>query len=167
MGNETIKSLRTKADELSAAGITNRETLLEALPVLVRLKELADFARKNLAASVVSATRLSELCTKYAKEHPGVFDAKRLVPNQQGVLTGDISLEGGRYHLACGYDGYERTDEGKLTKEFLDGLPEAWRKKSYKIDVTGINNAAPTPDDLAQHGLRAKAKNVWSFESEP
>ena len=163
MNKETIKELRERADEMITAGIANKDALFAALPVLTELQAKADGAKKNLAAAVKTLTMLSELCSRYALEHESVFEKKRLVTNQQGVRTGDIVLADATYHFASGYDGYVRNSPEKLTQDFLASLPEKWRKASLKLDVSGINEDGPTDEELAERGLAAKVRNVWSL----
>ena len=163
MKNKTIKELRVRADEMIAAGIANKDALFAALPVLTELQAKAKSAKKNLAASVKTLTTLSELCSRYALEHESVFAKKRLVTNQQGVRTGDVVLDEATYHFASGYDGYVRSTPDKLTQDFLASLPEKWRKSSLKLDVSGINEDAPSDEELAERGLTQKIRNVWSL----
>ena len=166
MNKETIKELRERADEMISAGIANKDALFAALPVLTALQAKAESAKKNLAASVKTLTMLSELCSRYALDHESVFEKKRLVANQQGVRTGDVVLGDATYHFASGYDGYVRRAGDKLTQDFLASLPENWRKASLKIDVSGINEDAPSDEELAEHGLAPKTRNVWSLVEE-
>ena len=91
------------------------------------------------------------------------MNAKR---NLQDVRTGDVVLGEATYHFASGYDGYVRRADGKLTQDFLASLPENWRKASLKIDVSGINADGPSDEELAEHGLAPKTKNVWSLVEE-
>ena len=166
MNKDTIKELRERADEMISAGIANKDALFAALPVLTALQAKAEFAKKSLASSVKTLTMLSELCSRYALAHESVFEKKRLVANQQGVRTGDVVLGEATYHFASGYDGYVRRADGKLTQDFLASLPENWRKASLKIDVSGINADGPSDEELAEHGLAPKTKNVWSLVEE-
>ena len=166
MNKETIKELREKADEMIAAGIANKDALFAALPVLTALQAKTEFAKRSLAASVKTLTMLSELCSRYALAHESVFEKKRLVTNQQGVRTGDIVQGDATYHFASGYDGYARNTPDKLTQDFLATLPEKWRKESLKLDVSGINEDGPSDEELAEHGLVPKVRNVWSLAEE-
>ena len=163
MNKETIKELRERADEMISAGIANKDALFAALPVLTALQAKAESAKRNLAASVKTLTQLSELCSRYALVHESVFEKKRLVANQQGVRTGDVVLDEATYHFSSGYDGYVRNTPDKLTQDFLAALPEKWRKPSLKLDVSGINEDAPSDEELAEHGLAPKVRNVWSL----
>jgi len=166
MGTETIKTLREKAEALISGGITNREELLAALPIVIDLQTRAEFAKKSLASAVRSLTMLTELCSKYALRHESVFEKRQLVMSQQGVRVGDVVLDDTIYHFASGYDGFERNDGGKLTQDFLANLPESWRKSSYKLSTSGINAARPTEEELAEHKLRQKPNNAWSLGGE-
>ena len=163
MNKETIKELREQADEMISAGIANRDALFAALPVLTALQAKAESAKRNLAATVKSLTMLSELCSRYALAHESVFEKRRLVTNQLGVKTGDVVLGDATYHFASGYDGYVRNSPEKLTQDFLATLPEKWRKESLKLDVSGINEDAPSNEELAERGLAPKVRNVWSL----
>ena len=163
MNKETIKELRVRADEMIAAGIANKDALFAALPLLTELQAKAESAKKNLAASVRTLTQLSELCSRYALAHESVFEKKRLIANQQGVRTGDVVQGDATYHFTSGYDGYVRNSPEKLTQDFLASLPEKWRKSSLKLDVSGINEDGPTDEELAERGLAAKVRNVWSL----
>jgi len=159
----TLRELRLSAEGMAAAGITNQEALLAALPVLIELQNAVSGHRKAVNAASDAATSLSDRCTAYATKHPSVFEGGKLVENQQKVRTGDIRLENAAYHLACGYDGYQRCEEDeKMTKDFLAKLPESWRKTKTAISTTGINEAHPTAKELAKYGLKEKPKNVWS-----
>ena len=163
MNTKTIKELRERADEMIAAGIANKDALFAALPVLTALQAKAESAKKNLAASVKTLTMLSELCSRYALAHESVFEKKRLVANQQGVRTGDIVQGDATYHFASGYDGYVRNTPDKLTQDFLATLPEKWRKQKIELSTSGINEDAPSDEELAEHGLAPKVRNVWSL----
>ena len=163
MNTKTIKELRERADEMIAAGITNKDALFAALPVLTALQAKAESAKKNLAASVKTMTMLSELCSRYALAHESVFEKKRLVTNQQGVRTGDVVQGDATYHFASGYDGYVRNTPDKLTQDFLATLPEKWRKQKLELSTSGINEDAPSEKELAKRGLAPKTKNVWSL----
>ena len=163
MNKETIKELRVRADELISAGIANKDALFAALPVLTALQAKADIAKKTLAVTVKSLTMLSELCSRYAIAHESVFEKKRLVANQQGVRTGDIVLDEATYHFASGYDGYARNTPDKLTQDFLATLPEKWRKEKLELSTSGINEDAPSDEELAKRGLAPKVRNVWSL----
>ena len=163
MNKETIQELRVRADEMIAAGITNKDALFAALPVLTALQAKAESAKKNLAASVKTLTMLSELCSRYALAHESVFEKKRLVANQQGVRTGDVALDEATYHFASGYDGYMRNTPEKLTQDFLATLPEKWRKQKLELSTSGINEDAPSEKELAKRGLAPKVRNVWSL----
>ena len=163
MNKETIKELRERADEMITAGIANKDALFAALPLLTELQAKAESARRNLAASVKTLTTLSELCSRYALAHESVFEKRRLVANQQGVMTGDVILEDATYHFASGYDGYVRSSPEKLTQDFLATLPENWRKQKLELSTSGINEEAPSEEELARHGLAPKVRNVWSL----
>ena len=163
MNKETIKELRVRADEMIAAGIANKDALFAALPVLTALQAKAESAKKNLAASVKTLTMLSELCSRYALAHESVFEKKRLVANQQGVRTGDIVQGDATYHFASGYDGYVRSTPDKLTQDFLATLPENWRKEKLELSTSGINEDAPSDEELAKRGLAPKVRNAWSL----
>jgi len=162
MKTETIKSLRERADELVEGGINNKDALYAALPVLTDLQAKTEFARKSLASAVKSLSMLSELCSKYALGHESVFEKQKLVTSQQGVRVGDVILGEATYHFASSYDGFERNDGGKLTQDFLEALPKRWRKAAFKLSTSGINEDAPTDEELAEHNLRQKPKNEWS-----
>ena len=166
MNKETIKELRDRADEMISEGIANKDALFAALPVLTELQAKAEFAKKNLAATVKTLAQLSELCSRYALDHESIFAKKRLVTNQQGVRTGDVVLDEATYHFASGYDGYVRNTPDKLTQDFLATLPENWRKQKIELSVSGINEDAPSDAELAKRGLAAKVKNVWSLVEE-
>ena len=163
MNKETIKELREKADGMITAGIANKDALFAALPVLTALQAKAESAKRNLAASVKTLTMLSELCSRYALAHESVFEKKRLVANQQGVRTGDVVLDDATYHFASGYDGYVRNTPDKLTQDFLATLPENWRKEKLELSTSGINEDAPSDEELAKRGLAPKVRNVWSL----
>ena len=163
MNTKTIKELREQADEMISAGIANKDALFAALPVITALQAKAESAKKNLAATVKSLTMLSELCSRYALGHESVFEKKRLVANQQGVRTGDVVLDEATYHFASGYDGYVRNTPDKLTQDFLATLPEKWRKQRIELSVSGINEDAPSDEELAKRGLAPKVKNAWSL----
>ncbi len=162
MNKETIKELREQADGMISDGIANRDALFAALPVLTELQAKTESAKRNLAASVKTLTQLSELCSRYVLAHESVFANGRLVTNQLGVKAGDVVLGDATYHFASGYDGYVRNSPEKLTQDFLASLPEKWRKASLKLDVSGINEDGPTDEELAERGLAAKVRNVWS-----
>ena len=163
MNKVTIKELREKADEMIAAGIANKDALFAALPVLTALQAKAEFAKRSLAASMKTLTQLSELCSRYALAHESVFEKKRLVANQQGVRTGDVVLDEATYHFASGYDGYVRNTPDKLTQDFLATLPEKWRKQKIELSTSGINEDAPSDEELAERGLAPKVRNAWSL----
>ena len=163
MNKETIKELRERADEMISAGIANKDALIAALPVLTELQAKTEFAKRSLAASVKTLTMLSELCSRYALGHESVFAKKRLVANQQGVRTGDVVLDEATYHFASGYDGYVRNTPDRLTQDFLATLPEKWRKQKLELSTSGINEDAPSDEELAERGLAPKVRNVWSL----
>ena len=163
MNKETIKELRVRADEMIAAGIANKDALFAALPVLTELQAKTEFAKRSLAASVKTLTMLSELCSRYALAHESIFEKKRLVANQQGVRTGDLIVDEATYHFASGYDGYMRNTPDKLTQGFLATLPEKWRKQKIELSTSGINEDAPSDEELAKRGLAPKVKNAWSL----
>ena len=163
MNKETIKELRERAEEMISAGIANKDALFAALPVLTALQAKAEFAKRGLASSVKTLTMLSELCSRYALAHESVFEKKRLVTNQLGVKTGDVVLGDATYHFASGYDGYVRNTPDKLTQDFLATLPENWRKQKIELSTSGINEDAPSDEELAKRGLAPKVRNVWSL----
>ena len=163
MNTKTIKELRERADEMISEGIANKDALFAALPVLTELQAKAEFAKKNLAASVKTLTMLSELCSRYALAHESVFEKRQLVTNQQGVRTGDVVQGDATYHFASGYDGYVRSTPGKLTQDFLATLPKNWCKQKIELSTSGINEDAPSDKELAKRGLAPKVKNVWSL----
>ena len=163
MNKETIKELRERADEMISVGIANKDALFAALPVLTALQAKAEFAKRSLASSVKTLTMLSELCSRYALAHESVFEKRRLVANQQGVKTGDVVLDEATYHFASGYDGYVRNTPDKLTQDFLATLPEKWRKQKIELNTSGINEDAPSDEELAKRGLAPKVKNAWSL----
>ena len=166
MNRETIKDLRERADELIAAGIANKDALFAALPVLTDLQARAEGAKRSLAAALRSMTQLSELCSRYALAHESVFAKKRLITDQLGVRTGDIAQGDATYHFASGYDGYVRNTPDRLTQDFLATLPENWRKQRFELSTSGINEDAPSDEELAKRGLAPKPRNVWSLVEE-
>ena len=163
MNKDTIRELRERADEMISTGIANKDALFAALPVLTALQAKAEFAKRSLASSVKTLTMLSELCSRYALAHESVFEKRRLVANQQGVKTGDVVLDEATYHFASGYDGYVRNTPDKLTQDFLATLPEKWRKQKIELNTSGINEDAPSDEELAKRGLAPKVKNAWSL----
>ena len=167
MKKETLKELRTHADELIDGGIPNKEALFDALPVLADLQVVTEIAKKQLAGAVKAMKQLSELCSNYALDHESVFENKRLIANQQGVKTGDIVREDATYHFASGFDGYQRKNpRDKMTQDFLARLPETWRKMKLDINVSGINADGPDEEQLDKYGLAQKPNNVWSKAEE-
>jgi len=166
MAKDTLKDLREKAEELVAGGIKNQEALYEALPILTDLQFKAAIATKVLAGTVKIGKMLSEMCSKYAMAHESVFKNRQLIKSQQGVLVGDVVRDEATYHFAAGFNGYERDDGQKMTREFLKSLPEGWTKTELKISTTGINAAMPDEEELSVHHLRQKCKNEWSVAQE-
>ena len=67
------------------------------------------------------------------------------------------------YHFASGYDGYVRNTPDRLTQDFLATLPEKWRKHKLELSTSGINEDAPSDEELAERGLAPKVRNVWSL----
>ena len=167
MANTSLKNLRMKAQEIVQNGVTTRDALNAALPVLVKLKEALEAARANLKGSALDFSDLSEICTRYAEKHPGCFEGSGLVPNQMGVLSGIVEDESeNRYKLVIGYNGYERTNGETITQKFLASLPKGWTKTKLELSTTAINSAAVTDGELEKAGLQQKTKAVWSLVEE-
>ena len=157
-----MKTLRAAAQTALDGKINTKSKLYAALPTLVAQQHALESARKTLNATGALTRKLSEACAAFAKDNETVFEAGRLIENQNGVRVGDIVIDDTAYHLACGYDGYMRTDGGKMTQDFLATLPTEWTTKKCELSTSGINANAPTEDDLAKYGLREKPNNTWS-----
>ena len=157
-----MKTLRAEAEALLAEKIDSKAKLCAAIPTLVRLQEALVIANRIRTASKRVADLLAEACTKYAEGHETIFEKGRLIPDQNGVRSGDIDIGETTFHLACGYDGYMRTNGEKITQEFLATLPEGWVKTKNELDTTGVNAANPSDETLEAYGLAEKPNNVWS-----
>ena len=161
-----IKDLREQVEKMLKEGVATKERLLLALPLLIEFQEALAAARRSQRVCSEAAKALSEACTRYVQNHPSVLEAGHLVPDQNGVLTGDIIIDDADYHLACGYDGYMRTDGGMCTQDFLATLPAAWIKPNLRLSSTAINAANPGEEALAEAGLTGRPNNVWSLREE-
>ena len=51
-------------------------------------------------------------------------------------------------------------------KKNLATLPEKWRKQKIELSTSGINEDGPTDAELAERGLAAKVRNIWSLVEE-
>ncbi len=162
MARKDIKTLREEAEALVEGGVRNKVQLIEAVPALIELQNAAKAAKKNLDASNAVARALSKACSEYAHEHPEyVFGSFMVSPI--GVESGDLEIDGRTYHFKHGFEGYVRSEEGKLiTQEFLAGLPEGWAKSKLELDTTALNKAEPKAEELEEFGLMRKVKQVWA-----
>ena len=159
---KSLKTIDENATESLKNGVANLEQLKTAVPTLVELCEAIKHHRSLLLALDRKSKLLCAACTAYATKHQTCFDDKQMHTSQQGVLTGDITIDDTTYHLACGYDGYVRADGEKLTQDFLRSLPEEWRKEKLELNVTGINDAQVDEEELEKQGLAPKSVNTWS-----
>lgn len=159
---KSMKTLRTEAQQVLDDKVDTKAKLYDALPKLISLQDAITAA--NTAAKKIAALKkeLSEACVKYAVEHPSVFEGGRLIENQSGVLVGDIVIDDVTYHLACGFEGYERSNGSNLSQPFLATLPDGWTKTKLELSTTGINAAKPSEEKLAELGLVEKPNNKWS-----
>ena len=66
----TMKDLRLKAETLLAGKITNKDALLEAVPVLVEFQELVKITSRTAKACGKIVGELSDACADYALAHP-------------------------------------------------------------------------------------------------
>jgi len=156
-----LKEYAEKAQELIDEGVNNAVNLHEALPILVEGLEAVKAMRRTLAAMSKNLGELADLCTEYALERRSVFlDG---VKERDGVLTGDVEVDGTVYHMSAGYDGYVRADGNNLTKEFLESLPDGWTRQRIELDTAAIKEDCSSSDDLGGYGLAPKPKNVWSY----
>jgi len=164
--------MATKADidnltpEIEAAirgGVSSLNDLKVAVPLLVEYQEyLADY-QKSLKRSGELAAELSRLCTEYATAHKSrVFDVS-FSCSPIGVETGDIEIDGEIFHHVDGFNGYERDDGQKMTKDFYETLPSEWVKMQPKLDTSRIaKDTGDDEDELEENGLCRKRKCVWS-----
>lgn len=163
---KSLSELQHAAAAILRKGVTNKATLLEALPLLIELENAATATFRHASACLKVVRSLSEDCTAYVTDHPSVLEEGTFVENQNGVLTGDVFIEDTDYHLACGYDGYMRTEKAAMDQKFLSRLPKGWTKARLEISTTGINASRPTEEALAAAGLQPRPKNVWSVKAE-
>ena len=165
MGKEKTKlsKLQQTAEELLVRGVTNKAILNEALPLLIELQSATTAAQRHAKACGEVVKALSEACTAYVTDHPSVLEAGDFIPNQNGVLTGDVVIDDRDYHISCGFDGYVPLTRGQLTQAFLATLPEGWTRTKTELSTSAINAANPTDEELAAAGLRQKPKNVWTM----
>lgn len=155
-----MKDARTKVENLLEAGIKTRAQLDEALPILTRLKSMTEVTGQTVRDCNKLIKAMSDACADYAIKHPTSFvDGLQTV---DGVQVGDVLVGDTLYHLANGYEGYKRITGENMNQGFLGGLPKKWVKAKMELDVTGINRAGVTLDDLELHGLYRPAKNEWS-----
>ena len=163
MDNDGLDALRESAEAALSAGVANRAQLVAAVPALValqaELKALADRARE--ARKVADALAL--LCSEYAHAHPGYVFGETFAVSAIGVASGDLEIDGRTYHFSRGFDGYCRTEQGaSMSQGFLKTLPKGWTKQRLELSATGVSKADPGEDELAEHGLARKVKDVWS-----
>ena len=159
----TLKKLREDAEAALEAGVANKAQLVEAVPALVALQERIVQTQKSINAAKKVVEALTKLCSDYAHDHPQfVFDQAFSV-SPIGGESGDLEIGEITYHYSRGFDGYIRTEPGKLlTQDFLSGLPDGWAKKKLELDVTAVANANLSADALAEHGLKRKPRYKWT-----
>ena len=156
----TMKDLRLKAETLLAGKITNKDALLEAVPVLVEFQELVKITSRTAKACGKVVGELSDACAEYALAHPTVFENG--VRTEDGVQVGDVRIDETLYHLASGYGSPKRIDGENLSQSFIGELPKTWTKAKVELDTTAINRAHVPVEELEKHGLYRPAKNEWS-----
>jgi len=157
---KTMKQLRAEAEALIADGITNKQELYKALPVLIDLQEACVSANKTVKRCKEIAAELSEACSRYALDHQSVFD-EGLVLIGKGVRNGELTIDETTYHFASGYGSPKRLDGDALSQDFLGGLPEGWTKAKLELDTTGINRLKVDDKTLEEEGLYRPEKNEW------
>ncbi len=162
MARETIKVLREAAEAALAGCVNNKEKLLAAVPTLVELQKSAKIAEERLKETKAVIDALSKECSAYAHEHPEYVCDDTFSVSPIGVESGDIEIDGTKYHFSYGFEGYTRSDPAeKMTQDFLKGLPKGWAKSKLSLDTTAINKAKPSEDELGEAGLERKVKCAW------
>ncbi len=162
MPKPTIKTLKEQIAALSEAGVSNKNALTAAVPLIVDAQNHIAHLRASTNELKTAVEELAAQASAYAIAHTShVFGSIETHPC--GTLTGDIEIDGRLFHFAAGHKGYTRIDEGtNLDKSFLAALPNAWTKMKRELDVTAIGRLNVTVDELAECGLKPKENNVWS-----
>lgn len=150
-----------RADIDSLAPITNKESFLAALPLIVEAATKIKAMRATIKKIGDLADALNDKASAYALGHESVF-ADGLRPDGKGVLHGNVEVEGRLFHFSAGFKGYMRSDGDSMTQGFLDGLPEKWTRGKLELDATGIERLGVTSEQLEKAGLVRKPNNVWS-----
>ena len=162
MANESMKTLREKAEELVRGGIGNRAQLLAAVPALVRLQSAVKMAKARLAETKKVEEELCRVCSEYAHAHPDHVFGESFSVSPIGVESGDVTIDERCYHFSYGFDGYVRSDAAQtLSQDFLAGLPAGWTKSRLELDKTAVNRLKPSEEELASVGLERKVKSGW------
>ena len=158
-----VDNLTPRIESAIRGGVSSLNALRDAVPLLVKYQEyLADY-QKSLKRSGELAAELSRLCTEYATAHKSrVFDVS-FSCSPIGVETGDIEIDGEIFHHVDGFNGYERDDGQKMTKDFYETLPSEWVKMQPKLDVKRIKEETEDDEDeLEENGLCRKRVCTWS-----
>ena len=108
-----------------------------------------------------SMAAIATLATKYADDHPGVFDEPEKEV-REGVFQSQLTTEDGAYRLTRSR-GELQTDTGDaLTQGRLAGLPAEWTKQKLELDRTGIRRLKVSDTELAGYGLVRHERKIWS-----
>jgi len=163
MNNMTLKELKEFADNFGT--VSNKERLKAAIPAIVEAMERIGSTSSTLRKVGEAVGKLNEKASKYALEHPSIFD-DGLHTQAKGVIAGDITLDDKTYHFAAGYADPKRIDGDAMSGDFLEGLPKEWVKDKLQLNVTGINALGVTNEQLEDKGLFRPAKNVWTLRED-
>ena len=158
-----LREIREACEEFGSVG--NAEQLKAAAPIIAEGLAAIKGTLALIRLTGVSLGKLNDKASKYALEHPTVFN-DGLHTSPKGVVSGDLDVDGTTFHFASGYGEPKRIDGDAMSQEFLEGLPAAWIKSRLSINTTGINACGVTVDELEEKGLFRPAKNEWTIKND-
>ena len=162
----TIKDIGEELKNVIAEGINTRAQLMEALPLIIELKERLAWAQAKVKDHA-SLIKIGEtLAGDYARKHQSVFD-EGLIVNGNESMGGDIVTEDATYHFCLGYGAPTREDGQKMTQSFLAGLPDGYTVSTLKLDVAGFKARGITEEDINKAGLYYPEKYTWTRKERP
>lgn len=151
------------ADELIEKGIKTRETYVEALPLMMSMRQAAISLKAYARNLDEHADVLSEATAAYAMEHVTALD-EPLHEASGKKQCGSITIDDGVYTLTITPGPIKRTNGDNMTNDFLKRLPATWIKTKPELDVTGINRLGVSEEVLFKHGLLRVEKRAWTYK---
>ena len=152
--NQMIEQAKLLRDD----GVTKCEAYLQAVPLVISLRNEIKKMRKEIEELKELESLISDSAADYAKDHKSVM-AVPISKDRNGIESGISIIDGERYSLTISSGESVREGGDNLTRDFLERLPKEFVKNRLVLKVSAFKGMSK--EELNKYGLIRPDKKVW------